>query len=188
MKKINLNKKHRKTYKKGLVILGLLLVLILAGLSWKAFKAINAFFETHYFQFNQVIVLNKPIEIKTREVKVSDVVRVMEEQPLPENLTPIEEYICEKFGAFECRVALAIAKSESGLREDAFNTYNTNGTLDVGIFQINSVHFNQAGCSLKEIVDPYKNVDCAFSIYEASGWNAWSAFKSGSFISKLSEK
>ena len=95
-----------------------------------------------------------------------------------------EKYICDKWGIADCKIALAVAKAESGMREQAFNI-NTNNTVDIGIFQINSIHFNKEGCSLKEITDAYKNVDCAYQIYKASGWNAWSAFNNSSFKNNL---
>jgi len=72
------------------------------------------------------------------------------------------------------------------MREGAFNA-NANGTIDVGIFQINSIHFNKEGCSLKEVSDAYKNVDCAYEIYKQSGWTPWTVFNTGSFKEHLNE-
>jgi hypothetical protein len=182
MKKITFKKYKFGWKEKGLAILFALILFI--GSMVALFKGLNDWFNSHTIKFNQIIVLqiNKPYEILNREVATKDIIKEIEVPDIA-NLTPIEKYICDDkhWGLLNCQVALAIAKSESGMREDAFNTYNKNGTLDVGIFQVNSSHFNQSGCSLKELVDQYKNVDCAYNIYKASGWNAWSSFNSGSF-------
>jgi hypothetical protein len=153
---------------------------------YQALKGINSFFENNYLQFNRVlnIEIKRPIEIKKKEI-LSPIVKYIELIDYPNEIdTPLEEYICKKFGPFECKTALAIAKAESGLKEDAVNI-NKNGTIDIGIFQINSVHFNQEGCSLKDIVFAEKNVDCAHKIFEKQGWEPWVAFINGSFKKQL---
>lgn len=137
------------------------------------------------------ILARTPIEMKIQnpvvieEVKPLTVISpVVMEELTPKFDTDIEKYICEKFGQMDCKIAVAVAKAESGLRENAINI-NTNGTIDVGIYQINSIHFNKEGCSLKEIADQYKNVDCAYSIWEKQGWNPWVAYTSQSYLEKL---
>jgi len=84
----------------------------------------------------------------------------------------------------DCKIALGVAQAESGFREDAINI-NDNGTIDVGIFQINSVHFKQEGCTLQDVVYQNKNVECAYKIFKASGWSAWTAWKSGSYLAEV---
>ena len=54
----------------------------------------------------------------------------------------------------------AIAGAESGYNTDAVNTANSNGTHDVGLFQINSVH----GYSDSDMKDPVKNAAAAKKI------------------------
>jgi hypothetical protein len=147
-----------------------------------AFKAINSWFNTNYFVFTAPVEvkLNQPISVKERKPIEKKIVL-----DYPDEIdTPIEKYICEKFGVYDCKVALAIASAESGLREQALNI-NTNSTIDVGIFQVNSVHVRRAGCSLKELVDQYKNVDCAYTIFKEQGWNPWVVYKNGSYLVKL---
>lgn len=163
------------------------LTTIASGSMYAGLKATTSFFDAHTLQFNQIlsVTIRKPLEIKKREVPTKEIVRVMEEIPEPQDLeTDAEKYIYEVFGIEDYKLALAVAKSESGMREDAIGI-NTNGTVDIGIFQINSIHYKQEGCSLKEIVTVKGNVDCAYKIWQASGWQAWSAFKNGNFISKL---
>jgi hypothetical protein len=139
----------------------------------------NEFFDKNYLQFNQIIkvVFQKPIEIKKR---VPIIQKIVLDYP-KEIDTPLKKYICDKFGPYDCKTALAIADAESGFQEQVVHI-NTNNTIDVGIFQINEVHFKQAGCSLKEIVDAYKNVDCAFGIFQGSGWGPWTTYTNGSYL------
>lgn len=145
---------------------------------------INNFFQTHYFKFSSPVKIGffKPVELKIREPQIIKEIQILD---YPDDIdTPIEQYICDKFGPYDCKVALAIAKAESGIREDAVNI-NTNNTIDVGIFQINSVHFKKPGCALKDIVDAKKNVDCAYTIWKSSGWNPWVAHNTGSYLTHL---
>ncbi len=164
------------------------MAIIIMGLGFQTAKTINSWYDTHYFQFNRIItvILKKPVEIKERKLEVTQIVNIVEQIPELEDLTPIEEYICEKWGVYHCQTALAVSRAESGMREDAFNI-NSNNTIDVGIFQINSVHFKKEGCSLKDLVDQYKNVDCAYEIYEDSGWGAWVSYTNSSFTQHLDE-
>ena len=159
------------------------IIIILLTLIVKGIIGVNTWFDTNYFQFNRVLTLiwKPPVEIKERKFEVTEIINIVNQIPNLENLEPIEQYICEKWGVYDCKVALAVTRAESGMREEAFNTYNFNGSLDVGIFQLNSVHFDKPGCSLKEVVDQYKNVDCAYQIYEDQGWSPWVVFNSGSF-------
>lgn len=148
---------------------------------YQGIKHTVAWFDTHTVKFNQIVKveINPPFKILGRVIEAKEVIIT----PKTKASTPIEEYICQKWGVWDCQTAIAVAKAE-GMNHpaDGFNI-NTNGTIDVGYFRINSIHFKKAGCSLKEIVDPYKNVDCAFSIYESQGrsWTAWVAFNNGSF-------
>ena len=164
--------------------LALLLVFLLAmGLCNAGLRAVNNWFEHYRFQFNKpvVVTFKAPIEIKEREIEVREIVKVIGEIPNPVDLkTDTEKYIYEKFGIEDYKVAIAITRAESGLREDAINI-NTNSTIDLGIFQINSVHFKKEFCTLKDVVTMKGNVDCAYEIYKASGWSPWVAFNTGAF-------
>jgi hypothetical protein len=165
------------------VFLGILII----GLTFATLKAISSWFDAHEIRFNKVIQVQTqwPITIVERQVAITQIVQVMNQIPNPVDLkTDTEKYIYERFGLSDFKLAIAIARAESGLREDAINI-NTNNTIDVGIFQINSIHFKKAGCSLKEVATMKGNVDCAYQIYKASGWSPWVAFSTGAFIDKL---
>ena len=54
---------------------------------------------------------------------------------------------------------------ESGWDNNKWN-HNTNNTLDWGIAMINSINWKLPGCSIQEIVDPYKNIDCGYLVWD----------------------
>ena len=71
------------------------------------------------------------------------------------------------------------AKWESSFYTKATNK-NRNGTIDRGLFQINSIHLgNTRNCpaSSKAIFDPLTNTRCALAIYKMQGINAWYGYK-----------
>lgn len=73
-------------------------------------------------------------------------------------------------------IMIAIAKAESGMNPKAVNV-NRNGSTDIGLFQINSVH----GYDELSLFDVKKNIEAAREIYGKQGLGAWVAFKSGSY-------
>jgi hypothetical protein len=75
----------------------------------------------------------------------------------------------------------AIALAESGGNTDATNT-NTNGSVDTGLWQINSVH--GFGGNLK---DPRVNAQAAKAVFDKQSYTAWTVFKTGAYRSKLPE-
>lgn len=67
-----------------------------------------------------------------------------------------------------------VVSHESGGNANALN-YNTNGSTDVGLWQINNV--NWASCSSgKAPCDPSTNLNCAIKVYQWGGntWKLWS--------------
>lgn len=165
-----------------------LIISIITGLSIGVYE-VNNWFETHRFVFQYPVAVKTPVYIEIRKPIVIREKASIVTPVRPEEInTPIKHYICDKFGEYFCLEAVAIFSAESGLREDAVGI-NSNGTIDIGIAQINSVHFKQPGCSLKEIVNAEKNVDCAYNIFIANGksWNAWVAYNTGSYLSKLNK-
>ena len=65
------------------------------------------------------------------------------------------------------RIGLALAKSESGLRCEAYH-FNSNGTVDHSVFQLNSVHLWRGN-----LVDCKENVRIAYEIYKEQGPHPW---------------
>lgn len=169
---------------KILFILGIFFLILTFG--FYLLYRIDKFFEKHDLEFKPPIVVKvqKPVEAVEKKEKVVYIREFIESLPKPK--TPIEKYICEKFGS-DCQIALAVAKAESGLREEAINI-NSNGTIDMGIFQINSVHWKKPGCNPKSLLDGYKNTDCAYQIWKTQGWNPWVAYQNGSWLLVNSKK
>lgn len=81
----------------------------------------------------------------------------------------IPQVIKEVFGD-KAEEAGRVAFCESSHRADAVNR-NRNGSVDVGLFQINSIH----GQSTEDMRDPVKNAEFAHELYEAQGWRPWRA-------------
>lgn len=86
---------------------------------------------------------------------------------------------------------VAVAQPESGRRPDAVNDRNANGTIDRGLWQINSVHLQPGGIlgtwHPDELFDPAENAVAAWLIFQAQGFGAWAAYNSKLHIPYLGE-
>ncbi len=76
---------------------------------------------------------------------------------------------------------LKIAKAESNFKENAWNN-NTNGTIDIGVFQINSIHFPNVPGQTREakirwLLNAENNIIFAMNLYLSQGIKPWSASK-----------
>ena len=96
-------------------------------------------------------------------------------------LTAYQEYTCLKFGP-ACRVALAIQRAENPEGKCETYHYNSDGTLDWGYFQINTVHLKRPGLNLRDLLDCRANIDFAYQLYsERQSFSAWSTYNTGSY-------
>lgn len=100
----------------------------------------------------------------------------------------LANYILEKWGATSGRTALAVARAENGTMVCDRVNVNSNFTIDVGVFQINTVHFKR--WPLTDLIDCYKNVDAAYVIWDRAdgiegdgkgNFSPWVAYWSGSY-------
>lgn len=69
----------------------------------------------------------------------------------------------------------AIAKTESNFNPSAINKANDNGTYDIGLMQVNSIHeenLKKLGLTLNDLYDPEINVRYA-SAYLAKCFKKW---------------
>lgn len=81
----------------------------------------------------------------------------------------IMAYIVEKFGDDASDAITMLNKCENhSLNSKATNKANSNGTIDRGVFQINSIHGGD------ELYDWKTNIDKAYKIFKNRGWSAWS--------------
>lgn len=99
-------------------------------------------------------------------------------------LTAYQQYACRKFGS-ACRVALAIQRAENPKGTCEIYHYNSNGTLDWGYFQINTVHLQRPGVNLRDLLDCKANIDFAYVLYEERGFAPWSTYNSGAYLKFL---
>lgn len=79
------------------------------------------------------------------------------------------------------RTAYAICMAESRGNPNATG-YNTNGTEDRGLMQVNSIHADMVGGNLAELYSPATNIKIAYSLsHGGQDWTAWSTYNNGSY-------
>jgi len=115
----------------------------------------------------------------TGEVKVVQKVEAKETPWCYDVITCIRD-VGEKMGETNQHIItmIKIAKAESGLRADAMNK-NTNGTFDLGVFQINDCHSKRI--SRADRLDYEKNITFAYQLHQEQGhkFTAWSVWNKG---------
>ena len=95
-------------------------------------------------------------------------------------LTAFQQYACNKFGS-SCRVALAVQRAENPRGDCEIYHYNTDGTLDWGYFQINTVHLKRPGVNLRALLDCRANIDFAYQLYTERGFEPWTTYRNGAY-------
>jgi len=117
--------------------------------------------------------------VVARRTDTPDASEAQKDQSHP--LTAYQQYACQKFGS-ACRVALAIQRAENPQGKCEIYHYNTDGTLDWGYFQINTVHLQRRDVVLRDLLDCRRNIDFAYSLYvEHHGFTPWSTYNSGAY-------
>ena len=81
---------------------------------------------------------------------------------------------------WDTNTAMAVMRAESGCKPSATNKANKNGSVDRGLFQVNSVHKAKVS-NLDDLYDPATNIRIAYRVYQGSGWKAWSVYNSGAY-------
>ena len=107
--------------------------------------------------------------------------------PISEGVAYLKKKFAE-FGDHEVRVAIAISKSENAVNMhpgyfqcDIYGAQNSNGTVDLGAFQINSANWDKYGGE-DNLKDCFKNWDAGYEIRSSwQNWTAWSAYNNGSY-------
>jgi hypothetical protein len=155
--------------------------IVSATLGAAMFGAAVWWFFAHYtvsLQSPITVHLQSPIVIAERLVS-EDAEEAKVDQG--RGLTAWQQYACRKFGS-DCRVALAIQRAENPQGKCEVYHYNSNGTLDWGYFQINTVHLRRPGLNLRDLLDCRANIDFAFQLYQESrGFTPWSTYNSGKY-------
>jgi hypothetical protein len=149
-------------------------LLIASGFFW--------WFHNEYtisFQSPVVVRLQSPLVIAERIT--SDGAERARADQRGRRLSAWQEYACRKF-ASDCRVALAIQRAENPQGKCEIYHYNSDGTLDWGYFQINTVHLKRPGLNLRDLLDCRANIDFAYQLYrERGGFTPWSTYNSGRY-------
>lgn len=102
--------------------------------------------------------------------------------------TPAQPQDCSAVNAYDwdTRTAYAICMAESGGVASKDNAgLNRDGSVDRGLFQINSVHSDMVNGDLNSLFDPKVNVSIAYKLYSANGWQPWSVYNSGKYLQFL---
>lgn len=82
-------------------------------------------------------------------------------------------------------VAYAVCMAESTGNPDATG-YNTNGTIDRGLMQVNSIHSDMVGGDVAALYDPATNIKIAYALSRGgTDWTPWSAYNSGKYLKWL---
>jgi hypothetical protein len=102
-------------------------------------------------------------------------------------LTAYQQYACLKFGA-ACRAALAIQRAENPKGACEIYHYNSDGTLDWGYFQINTVHLQRPGVNLRDLLDCKANIDLAYVLYQERGFAPWTTYNSGVYLKFMRDR
>lgn len=140
-----------------------------------------------WFHDHYTVTLQSPLRLRFQSpVVVAERVSTsaLEEAQADEHgrrLSAWQQYACRKFGS-DCRVALAVQRAENAAGKCEIYHYNSDGTLDWGYFQINTVHLKRAGVNLRDLLDCKTNIDFAYQLYrESGGFTPWSTFNSGAY-------
>lgn len=166
------------------VIIYGLFALALMSIFYRLLVAYNEW-STNYRWFLQApvrIVFQRVWNVEKRQPLVT-IQPWVEEDTDYDHLNDTEKKICDKWGMYECKTAIAVAKAESGLKPEAIH-YNSNDTFDAGIFQINSIHWEKCG-GLKALLDEDTNIECAYQMWTEQGWTPWAVFNNNRFKENL---
>jgi hypothetical protein len=157
-----------------------LMLLLAAGL---AVTAAGMWFHVHYtLSWQSPLVLRFQLPVVIAERMESEGAAEAQADQQGRGLTAWQQYACRKFGA-DCRVALAIQRAENAAGKCEIYHYNSDGTLDWGYFQINTVHLQRPGLNLRDLLDCKANIDFAYQLYkEKGGFTPWSTYKDGRYL------
>ena len=137
-----------------------------------------------YIQSQYAITLRWPLLVRLQSPLV--IAAPTSEDPsqprvvLNHRLTAYQQYACNKFGS-ACRIALAIQRAENPREACEIYHYNSDGTLDWGYFQINTVHLKRPGVNLRELLDCRANIDFAYQLYTERGFEPWTTYRNGAY-------
>src|SRR5215469_7990052 len=137
-------------------------------------------------QARYTLSLQSPVEMRLQwplvlaQRRSPEETREAQQDQSGHRLTAYQQYACNKFGA-ACRVALAVQRAENPRGACEVYHYNSDGTLDWGYFQINTVHLKRAGVNLRALLDCKANIDFAYQLYTERGFEPWTTYNNGAY-------
>lgn len=99
--------------------------------------------------------------------------RVEAEEPILETYgapANIVDLVVKYFGDEAQNALKVVGTCENGKWNTTATNHNRNGSVDSGIFQINSIH----GYSQEYLFNPENNIRVAKKIFDGRGWTSWS--------------
>lgn len=193
----------KQASKKALKKTGLFLIFfgLASGAGTYGLVKVNEWFE------DNALVIKSPVEVavKTNQVvtitpRVKQVVVSSEknavDNAVQESAKPeVAKIICDLWGATDCKVAIAVFSSESGLNPLAVNW----DTKDFGTAQINlpvweKVVEEKFGYTRADLLTAEKNLEVAYWIWDRAdgvegdgrgSFGAWVAYTDGNWLAKL---
>jgi hypothetical protein len=88
-------------------------------------------------------------------------------------------------GSKDLGIAIAVALAESGGETQQISGPNHDGSHDYGLWQINDLAHPDLMKPGVDWSNQFINAQMAHTIWAKSGWNAWSAYKNGSYVLHL---
>lgn len=85
-------------------------------------------------------------------------------------------------------MAMAIMQAENVGCNPAIDNagLNRDGSVDYGLFQVNSIHADMVAGDLESLRTPSVNVAIAYSLsHHGTNWTAWSTYKNGKYLRYL---
>lgn len=99
---------------------------------------------------------NKPVVVVPKDSQMTEKQQIM-------------NYIVEVFGDDSADAITIINKCENHSFDPKAQNWNSNGSVDTGIFMVNSIH----GYTEEQLKDWKFNIDVAKKIYDNGGWKQW---------------
>lgn len=74
--------------------------------------------------------------------------------------------------------SVAVSLAENQASDPKATHKNLDGTIDYGLWQVNSIH----GYPVDQLLTSTGNARAAFEVWKKEGWPAWSTYKSGAYL------
>ena len=151
----------------------LYLMLLTAGLSWGLQTGNKLRIQQVQARGSETLVtVDQPVKVQvsptpTPQLKVVELI-MPTATPTPTDKEEIIAEIVRVFGEEAPNAFNVLYCENRGLNPEAVN-WNSNGSWDAGIFQVNQIH----GYTMDQMKDYKQNIRAAKKIFDGRGWTAW---------------